>query len=322
MIEEKINILVTGGAGFIGSHLVDKLSNNNFSITVVDNFDSFYSYDVKKSNIANYINKPNIQFLELDITIPEALESIPGNFDVIVHLAAKAGVRPSIIDPISYQEVNVRGTLNMLEFATKHNIKQFIFCSSSSVYGVNKNIPWKEGELTLNPISPYASSKMSAELIGHVYSHLYNLRFIALRLFTVYGPRQRPDLAIHSFSRKLLKGDTIQIFGDGSTARDYTYVADTVQGIYNALFYDRSNYEVFNLGNNYAVPMRELIQTMEDVFQIKANLAFLPEQPGDVPITLSDISKAQLLLNYNPTIRLKEGMVLFREWLLSKSVFI
>ncbi|MFK7972195.1 MAG: NAD-dependent epimerase/dehydratase family protein, partial [Bacteroidia bacterium] len=223
-LREDAHILVTGGAGFIGSHVVDRLLSDGFQVTAIDNFDPFYPKEVKLQNVAPHKENPNFKLIELDICDNEALKSgLDGvSFDAIVHLAAKAGVRPSIQNPVAYQQVNVLGTQHLLEYAKEHGIVQFVFASSSSVYGVNPNVPWRESDFVLKPISPYASTKVGAELLGHVYTSLYDIRFIALRLFTVYGPRQRPDLAIHKFARKMLQGETIPVFGDGSTRRDYT----------------------------------------------------------------------------------------------------
>ena len=317
MIQINKHILVTGGAGFIGSHLIEKLLANDFRVTVIDNFDSFYSVDVKKKNMASFFDHPHFSFFELDILNEAGLyKNLTDNYEAIIHLAAKAGVRPSIENPVAYQEVNVRGTQNMLEFARKKNIKQFIFGSSSSVYGVNENIPWSEKDGQLQPISPYASSKISGELLGHVYSHLYNMRFIALRFFTVFGPRQRPDLAIHSFSKKIVNDEPINMYGNGSTRRDYTYVSDIIEGIYAALHFTASNFEIINLGNHHTISLSELIQTIERVFQKKAIIHQLPEQPGDVPVTYADISKAQHLLNYHPMTSLEEGFTAFKNWLI------
>ena len=314
--DKRPEILVTGGAGFIGSHLVEKLLNNNYAITIVDNFDPFYSKEVKLLNMANFIKSPHVTFIEMDILDADDLElKLIGNYDAIVHLAAKAGVRPSIQNPIVYQDVNVKGTQNLLEFAKNRNIKQFIFASSSSVYGINRNFPWRENDAVLNPISPYASTKISAELLGHVYSHLYGIRFIALRFFTVFGPKQRPDLAIHLFSKKILNEEEISLFGNGSTRRDYTYVSDTVQGIFNAIHYTRTLYEVFNLGNHHTVSLSEMLSTIEEVFEKKARIKYLPEQMGDVPITFADISKAEQLLNYIPKTNFKDGVINFKNWL-------
>lgn len=316
MEEKRAEILVTGGAGFIGSHLVEKLIENNYAVTVIDNFDPFYAKEIKLSNMAAFIGNPHVTFVEIDILDVKHLNTkLKGQYEVIVHLAAKAGVRPSIESPLIYQDVNVKGTQNLLEFAKKRNIKQFVFASSSSVYGINKNFPWKENDAVLNPISPYASTKISGELLGHVYSHLFGIRFIALRFFTVFGPRQRPDLAIHLFSKKILNGDRITLFGNGSTRRDYTYVDDTVQGIFNAIHYTRTLFEVFNLGNHHTVSLSEMIKTLEEVLDKKAMIQHLPEQMGDVPITYADISKAEQLLNYMPKTNFKEGVVNFKNWL-------
>ena len=316
MQKNELQIIVTGGAGFIGSHLVEKLLATQYSVTVIDNFDDFYDRAIKLKNIAAFVDHPNLTLLEIDIVDAEALaKNLTKNYQAIVHLAAKAGVRPSIANPIAYQDTNVKGTQNLLEFARHHNIKQFVFASSSSVYGINANFPWKESDAVLQPISPYASTKISGELLGSVYSHLFNIRFIALRFFTVFGPRQRPDLAIHLFSQKIMKGEPINFFGDGSTRRDYTYVTDTVEGVFNALHYTGSNYEIFNLGNHQTISLSEMIATLETAFDKKAILNRLPEQQGDVPVTFADISKAHQLLNYAPQINFHQGILNFKDWL-------
>jgi len=313
------HIIVTGGAGFIGSHVVEYLLKNGYHVTVVDNYDSFYPKEIKQKNLSEVINHPNLIFHELDIVDAKALDfHLTDTYAAIIHLAAKAGVRPSIENPIAYQQTNVAGTQNLLEFARKKTIQQFVFASSSSVYGINKNIPWQESDGLLNPISPYASTKISGELLGHVYSHLYNIRFIGLRFFTVFGPRQRPDLAIHAFSKKILNNETIPFFGDGNTQRDYTFIDDIVQGVIGALNYDKTNYEIINLGNSHAISLAELVSTLETVFEKKAIINKLPEQPGDVPITFSDISKAKNLINYLPTTPLKDGVIRFKEWLINQ----
>ena len=224
--------LVTGGAGFIGGHLVDHLLREQWSVTVLDSFDPFYDPAVKRCHIAPHLDDPHFQLIEADIRDRAALQrTVRGEFDVIVHLAARAGVRPSIDDPFTYQEVNIAGTQNLLDLARALTVKQFVFGSSSSVYGVNPNVPWREDDPVLLPISPYAGTKVSGELMGHVYAHLFGIRFIALRFFTVYGPRQRPDLAIHKFVRQILDGRPISVFGDGHSRRDYTFVSDIVRGI-------------------------------------------------------------------------------------------
>lgn len=313
MEENRTEILVTGGAGFIGSHLIEQLLENNYKVTIVDNFDTFYSKKFKLKNISGVINNSYLKVIDIDIlNTADLYARLTDQYEVIVHLAAKAGVRPSIEDPIAYQDVNVKGSQNMLEFARHKNIKQFIFASSSSVYGTNKNFPWKESDVALNPISPYASTKISGELLGHVYSHLFGIRFITLRFFTVFGPRQRPDLAIHQFSKKILNSEAINFFGNGITRRDYTYVADTVQGIFNAIQYTRTPFEVFNLGNHHTISLSEMIHTLETVFNKKAIIKHLPEQMGDVPITYADISKAEQLLNYVPKTNFKQGITKFK----------
>jgi UDP-glucuronate 4-epimerase len=308
--------LVTGGAGFVGSHLVDALLAEGWRVTAVDNFDRFYSREAKELNIAAHRPNANFSLVELDIADANALqERVRESFDVVVHLAAKAGVRPSIENPIAYQDANVRGTQNVLELCRAIGVQHVVFASSSSVYGVNPNVPWCENDHVLLPISPYASTKVSAELLGHVYSRLYGIRFLALRLFTVYGPRQRPDLAIHKFARSMLDGATIPCFGDGSSRRDYTYVDDVVKGIRAAMDYTATSYEVINIGNSSSVGLHELIKALEDVLQVRALTRRLPNQPGDVPITWADSSKAERLLGFRPNTRLGDGLERFAEWL-------
>ncbi len=308
--------LVTGGAGFIGSHLVDSLLAEGWQVTVVDNCDPFYEEAVKLGNIASHQAAPHYQLYRIDIRDMAALcKTLTAEYEVIVHLAARAGVRPSIMDPLTYQEVNVQGTQNLLEFAKEKGIKQFVFASSSSVYGVNPHVPWREDDHVLMPISPYAATKVAGELLGHVYSHLYQMRFIALRFFTVYGPRQRPDLAIHKFAKLILKGEEIPVFGDGSTRRDYTFIADIIQGIRGAMAYRATNYEVVNLGNNQTVTLNEMITTLEEKLKLPARIKRLPEQSGDVPQTYADVSKAENLFGYKPTTNFDGGVAAFVEWL-------
>ena len=310
--------LITGGAGFIGSHLARNLLELSWDVTVVDNFDPFYSKSIKLANVLAEQKSSRFHLIEADIRDFESLlEQAAGSYDVIVHLAAKAGVRPSILKPDEYLETNVKGTQNMLNFARHCGVKQFIFASSSSVYGVNKRVPWSETDHVLLPISPYAGTKVSGELIGHVYAHLFDIRFVALRFFTVYGPRQRPDLAIHKFARMMLEGSPIPVFGDGSTRRDYTYIEDILRGIIAAMHYDRSRYEVVNLGNNRTVSLMEMISALEDALGKKAELSYETEQPGDVPLTYADISKAKELLGYEPRIPFDIGIRNFVAWLRS-----
>lgn len=308
--------LVTGGAGFIGSHVVDRLLDEGWRVTVVDNLDPYYDVRIKRANIAPHLRQPGYTLVEADIRDHNALaHCLPGGYDAIVHLAARAGVRASIKDPIGCQEVNVRGTQNLLELARAWGTRQFVFASSSSVYGVNPNVPWCEEDHVLLPISPYASTKVSAELLGHVYSYLYGIRFVALRFFTVYGPRQRPDLAFHKFGRMMLNGDAIPVYGDGSTRRDYTYVGDIVAGVRAAMEYEGSPYQVINLGNNHTVSLMEMIRALEEALGIKARLRHEPVQAGDVPQTWADIRLAGRLLGYHPETTLQEGLTRFVEWL-------
>ena len=316
----KKNILITGGAGFIGSHLIDSLmATNEYAITCVDNFDNFYDPLLKRKNIEPHINNSNFKLIEADITDKSLSEKLDGDYDIIVHLAAKAGVRPSIKDPVLYQYVNVVGLQNILEIAKQKTVRQFVFASSSSVYGVNPNIPWKESDKELMPVSPYASSKIAGEWLGKTYCQLYDIRFIALRFFTVYGPRQRPDLAINNFTHKILNEEPINFFGEGNTLRDYTYVKDIVEGIRAAMQYDKTGYEIINIGNNKPVTLSQLVSALEGILNKKAILNKLPEQQGDVPLTCADISKAQQLLNYDPQTKLEEGLQKFVNWVLNNN---
>jgi UDP-glucuronate 4-epimerase len=310
------HVLVTGGAGFIGSHLVDSLLGDGYHVTVLDNFDPFYPRAVKELNISAHRRHPSWRLIEGDLRDLEGLRrQVAGDFDAILHLAAKAGVRPSIQDPLGYQDVNVRGTQNLLELAREWRVPQFVFASSSSVYGVNPHVPWREEDTDLRPISPYASTKLSGEFLGHAYSHLYGMRFIALRLFTVYGPRQRPDLAIHKFARLIQSGRPLPLYGDGTTRRDYTFVDDIVGGIRAALAYDRSMFEVINLGNNRTVTTLEMVRGIEQALGVPAVIEWLPEQPGDVPQTWAGIDKARSLLGYDPRTTYTEGVTRFTDWL-------
>ncbi len=303
--------LVTGGAGFIGSHLVDRLLADGWRVTTVDNFDPFYDPAMKRDNIAKHLANERFRLAEMDICDDEALFTLDGSFDVIVHLAAKAGVRPSIADPIGCQRTNVLGTQNVLEFARQRDIKQFVFGSSSSVYGVNPEVPWREDQAVLQPISPYAATKVAGELLGHVYSYLYGIRFIALRFFTVYGPRQRPDLAIHKFASLMLKGKPVPIYGDGSSARDYTYISDVVEGILAALTFNQVPYDVLNLGNGRATKLLDMVACLEEALETKAQLRYVGRQAGDVPLTCADVSKAQRMLGYEPATTLGTGIEKF-----------
>jgi len=307
--------LVTGGAGFIGSHLCDRLMEEGWQLVVVDNMDPYYDPAVKERNIAGWLTDGRYRFARVDIRDLNALLELSGEYDVIVHLAAKAGVRPSIIDPNGYQDVNVRGTQNVLEMARKWGVRQFVFASSSSVYGLNEDLPWREDSCVLRPISPYASTKVSGELLGHVYSTLFGIRFVALRFFTVYGPRQRPDLAIHKFARRMIEGKSIPFFGDGSTRRDYTYVDDIVAGIRAAMDYSSSDYDIFNLGNDQSVGLMEMVRELERALGLEAIIDKQPEMRGDLPQTWADISHARQLLGYTPAVGFGEGIARFVAWL-------
>lgn len=312
--------LVTGGAGFIGSHLVDQLLAAGWRVTALDNFDSFYDPAIKREYLLPHAENARFRLLEADICDRAALRDAAAfQYDVIVHLAAKAGVRPSIEDPLRYQEVNVSGTQNVLELARELGVRQFVFASSSSVYGINENVPWREDDPILRPISPYASTKISGELLGHVYAHLYGIRFIALRFFTVYGPRQRPDLAFHKFAGQMLEGKPVPVYGDGSTRRDYTFIGDIVNGILSAMTYDRSNYEIVNLGCGNPVLLIDMIRQLERSLGARAILSFMKEQPGDVPQTYASIDKACRLFRYEPKTSLAEGVTEFARWLLRGS---
>ena len=311
------NILVTGGAGFIGSHLVDKLlSEGDWNVTVVDDFNDFYEPAIKRANVERQSQNSNYRIEEADIRRRAALARIfdETKVDCIVHLAARAGVRPSLDQPLLYSQTNIEGTLNLLELSRQHNIKQFVFGSSSSVYGINAKVPFSEDDPIRQPISPYAATKAAGELLCHTYTHLYGIRCVCLRFFTVYGPRQRPDLAIHKFARLISEGKPIPVFGDGTTRRDYTYVDDIIAGVRAAIDYTRSEYEVINLGESRTVELRELISLLENELGVTAKIDRQPLQPGDVPQTFADITRARQLLGYNPQTQIEIGIKRFIEW--------
>jgi len=315
------NILVTGGAGFIGSHLVDSLlAENRWKVTVVDDFNDFYDPAIKHANADRAAKNPNYRLVEADIRDQAALAKVfeQGAFQVIVHLAARAGVRPSLEQPQLYAETNINGTLNLLELARRHGITQFVFGSSSSVYGINAKVPFSEDDPIRQPISPYAATKGAGELLCHTYTHLYGIRSVCLRFFTVYGPRQRPDLAIHKFAKLISEGKPIPVFGDGTTRRDYTFVDDIIAGVRASIDYvgdaTKRDYEVINLGESRTVELRELISLLEKELDLQAVIDRKPLQPGDVPQTFADISKARELLGYNPQTQIEEGIKRFVEW--------
>ena len=311
------NILVTGGAGFIGSHLVDGLlAEGSWRVTVVDDFNDFYAPGVKRENVRSHLQHELYRLVEADIREREALARIfaETEFDVIVHLAARAGVRPSLSQPQLYNETNITGTLHLLELARTHEVRQFVFGSSSSVYGINAKVPFSEEDPIRQPISPYAATKAAGDLLCHTYTHLYGIRSICLRFFTVYGARQRPDLAIHKFARLINEGQPIPVFGDGTTRRDYTYIDDIIAGVRAAIDYTASDYEVFNLGESRTVELNELIALLEKNLDRQAVINRQPMQPGDVPQTFADVSKARRLLGYNPQTQIEEGISRFVKW--------
>ena len=311
------DFLVTGGAGFIGSHLVDHLlMEPDARVTVVDNFNDFYDPAIKRANIAAHLERDDFELVEADITDAGSMSELfaRARFDCVIHLAARAGVRPSLANPLAYEETNVRGTFALLEAARRNKVPKFIFGSSSSVYGVNSKIPFSEADAISTPISPYAATKIAAEAACHVYSHLYDLRVVCLRFFTVYGARQRPDLAIHKFARLISQGQPIPIFGDGTTRRDYTYIDDIISGVVAAMKYDQSQFEVINLGESQTVELRQLVALLERALGKRAIIDHQPLQPGDVPLTYADVSKARRLLGYDPQTNIEAGIDRFVDW--------
>jgi UDP-glucuronate 4-epimerase len=311
-----VNFLVTGGAGFIGSHVCERLLREGHHVVALDDLNDFYDPALKQRNLSELqaLNRP-FRFVLGDLTNAQVVESVirDGRFDQIIHLAARAGVRPSLEHPALYQRVNVEGTVNVLEAARKHGPRKLIIASSSSVYGVNSKVPFSEADPIFSAISPYAASKLACEALGHAYHHVYGLDVVMLRFFTVYGPRQRPDLAIFKFARLITLGKPIPVFGDGSTARDYTYVSDTVDGII-ACTRGQLGFEIFNLGESQTVTLTRLIQVLEAALGKKAIIDRQPVQPGDVPITFADISKARARLGYAPSVSIEDGVGRFVQW--------
>jgi len=310
-----MNIAITGGAGFIGSHLCEKLIDSGHRVICIDNFDDFYDPSIKENNLSKMIGSSHFKLYRSDICSIDRMEEIfsENNIDLIIHMAAKAGVRSSIKNPLLYERVNILGTANLLECCRKYKISKFIFASSSSVYGGNKKVPFSEKDSVDHPISPYAATKKSGELICYTYHSLYDMSVYCFRFFTVYGPRQRPEMAIHKFIRQILGGENIEIYGNGSSSRDYTYIDDIISGILSSL--DRiKNFEVINLGNSNTVKLIDLIKMIESVTGRKAHLKFTKNQPGDVFMTYADIRKAKKMLEYLPKTNIKEGLVKFIKW--------
>ena len=315
-----MNILVTGGVGFIGSHVCEHLLDAGHTVCALDDLNDFYDPAIKQNTLRELqARAQSFAFVHADITERDELDEVLASmsFDQIIHLAARAGVRPSLEQPALYQRVNVEGTTNLLEAARKRGIKKVTIASSSSVYGINSNIPFSEEDPIFRAISPYAASKLACEALGHTYHHVYGMDICMLRFFTVYGPRQRPDLAIHKFAKLLQANQPITVFGNGSSSRDYTYITDTVAGVI-ACTEQEFGYEIINLGESETVELNRLIELLETDFRIKADIIHQPEQPGDVPTTYANIEKAQRLLGYHPKTKIEDGIPKFVEWFLKQ----
>lgn len=313
-----MKILLTGAAGFIASHLSESLLGEGHEVVGLDNFDDFYDPAVKEHNLKAARTHSAFHLVRGDIRDPGCLAGLPDGIDAIIHIAARAGVRPSIARPVLYYDVNVQGTLRLLEMARDRGIRNFVFASSSSVYGNNEKVPFSEEDRVDNPISPYAATKKAGELLCHSYRHLYGITCLCLRFFTVYGPRQRPDLAIRKFAELLSRGEEIPMFGDGSTQRDYTYIDDILDGVLGGLSWVRGNpggYEIVNLGESRTVSLKEMIRVVSEEMGVEPRIKQLPMQPGDVERTFADISRARSLLGYNPRWSFREGIREFVRWL-------
>jgi len=310
-----MSILVTGGAGFIGSHLLDRLCSAGRRVVCLDNFNDFYNPRIKRSNLQGALSSGLVELVEGDIREPELCRRVlqEHHIECVVHLAAMAGVRPSIERPLLYEEVNCRGTLNLLEAAREAGVSKFVFGSSSSVYGSNRKVPFSEDDPVGQPISPYGATKRSGELFCYTYHNLYGISMVCLRFFTVYGPRQRPDLAIHKFTALIEKGEPLPVFGDGSSSRDYTHVSDIVNGIMAAI--DRSfDFEIINLGNSRPITLNDLIRLLENAMGKNARIEHLPLQSGDMKVTYADVSKARRLLDWEPRLPIEKGIEDFVRW--------
>ena len=313
-----MKILITGGAGFIGSHVGRQLVADGHEVVVLDDLNDYYDPAIKRGNLAERL--PGATLIEGDIRDKETVRRAfaAGPIGAVIHLAARAGVRPSLKDPELYLSTNINGTNNMLEAARENGVRKFLFASSSSVYGVNPKVPFAEDDLLQRTISPYAMTKLAGEHLCSNFSHLHGMQTICLRFFTVYGPGQRPDLAIHKFTRWIHEGRPVDMYGDGDTERDYTYVDDIVQGILGAFHYEDAAFDIFNLGESQTTKLRDLIAAIESALGKKAVINHMPEQPGDVPRTFADISKARRLLNYQPTTKIKDGIPKFVDWFLAR----
>ena len=310
-----MKLLLTGAAGFIGSHVAETLLADGWEVAGIDNFDPFYDPAIKRENLRGLKKNKNFRLVEADIRDTAALEALASGtkIDAIIHLAARAGVRPSFEQPRLYADVNLGGTTEVLELARRHGIEKIVFASSSSVYGEREGAPFREEDNVDFPISPYAATKKAGELLCYSYHHNFGISTCCLRLFTVYGPRQRPDMAIHKFARAIDQGEPITVYGDGGSRRDYTYIDDVVSGVVAAL--ERSKgYKIYNLGNHRTVELKELIRLLEEDLGKKAEIKHLPPQMGDVPLTCADIQKTQEELGYNPAVPMERGLELFVEW--------
>jgi UDP-glucuronate 4-epimerase len=316
-----MNYLVTGGAGFIGSHLVERLLAEGDRVICLDNFDDFYNPAIKRRNLTRALKDSKFRLVEGDLRDEGLLNRIfqEEKVEIVAHLAARAGVRPSIENPLLYAEVNIRGTLNLLEACKKYKVRRLVFASSSSVYGNNPKVPFAEEDPVDNPISPYAATKKAGELICHTYHHLYQMDIACLRYFTVYGPRQRPEMAIHQFTRRIHRGEGITLFGDGSSRRDYTYIEDAIEGTIAALRREHG-YEIYNIGESQTTPLSQLVQWIEEQLEKKARVEYLPAQPGDVERTYADIRKASERLGYRPKTDICEGLARFIRWYLNEGL--
>jgi len=314
-----VNILVTGGAGFIGSHLCEKLLGRGDTVVCLDNFNTYYDPAVKRDNISGAMKHKSFICVEGDIRDKDLVRTVfsKNSIDTVVHLAARAGVRPSIEDPHLYQQVNVEGTVVMLDAAREYGVSRFIMASSSSVYGNNKKVPFAETDNVDFPISPYAATKKACELLAYTYYSLYDMPVTCLRFFTVYGPRQRPDMAIHKFVRLISSGSQVPLFGDGSTKRDYTFITDIIDGIVRSIENCRG-YEIYNLGESRTVELRYLISVIEKCLGKTADIQYLPMQPGDVTITYADVHKAGKELGYKPSVAIEDGIRMFTEWYITQ----
>lgn len=310
-----MRFLVTGGAGFIGSHLCERLVEKSHFVVCLDNFDSFYDPGIKRRNVQSLLSQKRFHLVEGDILRRRVLERVfgEGAFDVVVHLAARAGVRSSIQKPRLYQKVNIEGTVNLLEFSKRFSIPKFILASSSSVYGKNSKIPFSEADSVDFPVSPYAATKKACELLAFTYSSLYSFSVTCLRFFTVYGPRQRPDMAIHKFTKLIAEGQAVPLYGDGTSRRDYTFITDIIDGVEHAIE-GCDGYRIYNLGESQTITLNTLVRLIEKNLGIEAKIERFPDQPGDVPITFADISRARDEIGYNPRVPVEAGIGEFVRW--------